>query len=224
MDEDPGIIRVELHCHTYRSKDCLMRVDRLLETARRKGLQRLAITDHNQIEGAFEAYAMDPELVIVGEEIFTTRGELLGYYMKELIPPGLEPMETIERMKAQGAVISVPHPLDSVRGGAWEEQDLRAILPFVDALEIFNARCIGGSANRQAQTVAQQAGLPGTAGSDAHSYSEVGTAGLRLPTFHDAAGMRAALKQAEVVGRLSSPLVHFLSRYASFRKKLGSGA
>ena len=71
-------IRVELHCHTYRSKDCLMRVDRLLATARRKGLQRLAITDHNQIEGAFEAYAMDPELVIVGEEIFTTRGELLG--------------------------------------------------------------------------------------------------------------------------------------------------
>jgi hypothetical protein len=133
-------------------------------------------------------------------------------------------METIERMKAQGAVISVPHPLDSIRGGAWDEQDLRAILPFVDALEVFNARCIGGNANQRAQAVARQAGLPGTAGSDAHSYLEVGTAGLRLLAFHDAAGMRAALKQAEVVGRLSSPLVHFFSRYATFRKKLGRGA
>jgi hypothetical protein len=217
------LIRVELHCHTYRSKDCLMRVDRLIATARRKGLQRLAITDHNQIEGAFEAHALDPELVIVGEEIFTTRGELLGYYMSELIPPGLEPLETIERMKAQGAVISVPHPLDSVRGGAWEEADLRAILPHVDAIEIFNARCIGGAANRRAADLARQMGLPGTAGSDAHSYLEVGTAGLRLPAFDDAPSMRQSLRQSEVIGRLSSPLVHFLSRYASLRKKLARG-
>lgn len=214
-------ILIELHCHTHRSKDCLMRIDRLLETARRRGLQRLAITDHNQIEGAFEAHAMDPELVIIGEEIFTTRGEILGYYMKELIPPGLEPMETIERLKTQGAVISVPHPLDAIRGGAWREQDLREILPHVDAIEIFNARCIRADPNRRAQALAQEAGLPGTAGSDAHGYLEVGRATLRLPPFRDAAGLRVALKQAEVIGRLSSPLVHLFSRYASLRKKLG---
>ena len=214
-------IRIELHCHTYRSKDCLMRVDRLLETARRRGLQRLAITDHNQIEAAFEAHAMDPELVVIGEEIFTTRGEILGYYMKELIPPGLEPMETIERLKAQGAVINVPHPLDAIRGGAWREQDLREILPHLDAIEIFNARCMLADPNRRAQALAQEAGLPGTAGSDAHTYLEVGRATLRLPPFRDAAGMRVALKQAEVIGRLSSPLVHLFSRYASLRKKLG---
>lgn len=214
-------IRIELHCHTYRSKDCLMRIDRLLETARRKGLQRLAITDHNQIEGAFEAHALDPELVIIGEEIFTTRGEILGYYMTELVPPRLEPMETIERLKSQGAVISVPHPLDGVRGGAWREEDLRQILPYVDAIEIFNARCIRADPNRRAQALAREVGLPGTAGSDAHAYLEVGRATLRLPPFHDAAGMRAALKQAEVVGRLSSPFVHLFSRYATVRKKLG---
>lgn len=198
-----------------------MMPERLLETARAKGIRHLAITDHSEIEGAREAQALDPDLVIVGEEIYTTQGELLAYFVTEWIPPGLEPMEAIHRLKEQDAVISVAHPLDPFRGGAWQEPALREILPYVDALEIFNARTVGKDANERARDLADEAGLPGTAGSDAHAYLEVGTAGLRLPAFDDAEGMRAALKQAEVVGKLSSPLVHFFSRYATFRKRLG---
>lgn len=198
-----------------------MMPERLLETARSKGIQKLAITDHSQVEGAREAHALDPELVIVGEEVYTSQGELLAYYVTEWIPPGLEPMEAIQRLKDQGAVISVAHPLDPLRGGAWQEAALREILPYVDALEIFNARTVGKDANERARDLAKEAGLPGTAGSDAHHYSEVGTAGLRLPAFTDAESMRAALREAEVVGKLSSPLVHFFSRYATFRKRLG---
>ncbi len=216
-----GTVIAELHCHTYHSKDCLMMPERLLETARTKGIQKLAITDHSQVEGALEAYAIDPELVIVGEEVYTSQGELLAYYVSEWIPPGLEPMEAIQRLKDQGAVISVAHPLDPFRGGAWQEAALREILPYVDALEIFNARTVGKDANERARDLAKEAGLPGTAGSDAHHYSEVGTAGLRLPAFHDAESMKLALSEGEVVGKLSSPLVHFFSRYATFRKRLG---
>ena len=198
-----------------------MRPERLLETARRKGIERLAITDHSELVGAQETHALDPELVIVGEEVYTSQGELLAYYVTEWIPPGLEPMEAIGRLKDQGAVISVAHPLDPFRGGAWDEDELRKILPHVDALEIFNARCVDRAANQRARELAKVAGLLGTAGSDAHHYLEVGTAGLRLPAFGDADEMRAALKEAEVVGKLSSPLVHFFSRYATFRKRLG---
>ena len=216
-----AIVLAELHCHTYRSKDCLMMPEKLVEVARAKGIGRLAITDHSEIEGAREAQILDPELVIIGEEVYTTQGELLAYFVKEWIPPGLEPMDAIHRLKEQNAVISVAHPLDPFRGGAWQEAALREILPYVDALEIFNARTVGGGANERARELADEAGLAGTAGSDAHAYLELGTAGLRLPAFDDSEGMRAALKQAEVVGRLSSPLVHFFSRYATFRKRLG---
>ena len=120
-----AIVLAELHCHTYRSKDCLMMPEKLVEVARAKGIGRLAITDHSEIEGAREAQILDPELVIIGEEVYTTQGELLAYFVKEWIPPGLEPMDAIHRLKEQNAVISVAHPLDPFRGGAWQETALR---------------------------------------------------------------------------------------------------
>jgi predicted metal-dependent phosphoesterase TrpH len=217
------LIAVELHCHTYHSKDSLMLPARMLEICRRKGLDRIAITDHNTIDGALEAQSLAPERVIVGEEIMTERGELLGYFLNETIPPGLSPQETIERLRDQGAVISVSHPFDSVRKGSWEEPDLREILPFVDAIETFNARVWSRGANERAQALADEIGIPGTVGSDAHAYLELGRAYLRMTEFEGPAEMRAALHTAEVAARRSSPLVHFLSRYASLRKRWGRG-
>ena len=211
-------IRIELHCHTYHSADSLMRPARLVELCRRRGIRRLAVTDHNSIAGAREAAALDPELVIVGEEIETAEGELLGYFLQEQIPAGLTPTEAIARLRDQGALISVSHPCDRFRHGAWEPEALRRILPLVDALEAFNARTLMGADNRAAEQIAAGAGLLATAGSDAHAYVEVGRSGMLTPPFQDAAGMRRALAEGEVVRRLSSPLVHFLSRYAKWRK------
>lgn len=192
---------------------------RLLETCRRRGVDRIAITDHNAVAGAFEAAALDPVRVVVGEEIQTTEGEILAYYVREEVPPGLSPEETMERLRRQGAVISVSHPFDGVRPGAWREEDLSRILHLLDAIEVFNARVWSGRANRRAAAFARRARLPGTAGSDAHAYLEVGRAGLRLPAFDDAEGLRGALWEAEVVGRRSTYLVHLLSRYAAIRRR-----
>jgi hypothetical protein len=211
----------ELHCHTCHSKDSLMIPRRLIETARRLGLERLAITDHNAFEGAREATRLDPELIIPGEEIMTTGGELLAYYVQELVPPGLSPERTIEILRQQGAVISVAHPFDGLRAGSWDEAHLRRILPLVDAVEVFNARVGSAAHNRRAAAFASAAGVPGTAGSDAHAYFEVGRTVIRLPSFQDADGLRAALPAAEVVGRRSPYWVHLFSRYAVWRKKAG---
>ena len=215
------LVTVELHCHTYHSKDSLMLPARMLEICRRKKIDRIAITDHNTIDGALEAQRLAPERVIVGEEIMTDRGELLGYFLLETIPPGLSPEETIGRLREQGAVISVSHPFDSVRRGSWDEADLREILPSVDAIETFNARVWSRGANERAQALADEVGLAGTVGSDAHAYLELGRAYLRMTDFKGPAEMLSALQTAEIAARRSSPLVHFLSRYASLRKRWG---
>jgi predicted metal-dependent phosphoesterase TrpH len=213
----------ELHCHTCYSHDSLMEPGRLLELCAARGIQRLAITDHNAIEGAFVAAELDPERVIVGEEIRTTQGELLGYFMREFVPPGLSPEETIARLREQRAFISVAHPFDRTRSGSWEDAALARILPLVDALEIRNGRSWSARADQRAATLALQSGLLGTAGSDAHAYLEVGRVRMRMAPFHDKEGLRAALKGAQVEGRRSSPLVHLLSRYAAWRKRLSPG-
>lgn len=213
------LITVELHCHTYRSKDSLMLPARMLEICRRRKIDRIAITDHNTIDGALEAHSLAPDRVIVGEEIMTDRGELLGYFLRETIPPGLSPQETIERLRDQGAVISVSHPFDSVRKGSWDEADLREILLSVDAIETFNARVWSRGANERAQALADEVGIPGTVGSDAHAYLELGRAYMRMVEFDGPTEMRSSLRTAEVAARRSSPLVHFLSRYASLRKR-----
>ena len=214
------VVRVELHLHTRASKDSLVQIEDLLKRCDQIGIDRVAITDHNVIENAFKAKAMAPDRVIVGEEIETTRGELLGYFMTEHVPPGLEPLAAIARLRAQGALISVAHPFDSTRTQHWDADELLAIAPYVDAIESFNARCLSNKPNQAAGTFAKKHGLLETVGSDAHSLWEVGRAYLTLPEFTDAAGFKAGLVNAKKNTQLSPFFVHFFSRYAVFRKKL----
>ncbi len=133
------MISIDFHTHTFASKDSLTTPEKLLAAAKRKGLDRIVITDHNTITGALAAQALDPSRFIVGEEIKTTRGEILAAYVSEAIPAGLTPQETIRRLREQGAFVSVSHPFD-VRSGAWALEDLLEIVPLVDAIEVFNAR------------------------------------------------------------------------------------
>jgi predicted metal-dependent phosphoesterase TrpH len=214
------MLLVEFHCHTNASKDSLTRPEDIIAEAQRKGLGRLIVTDHNTIAGAQMAQALDPGLVIVGEEIMTTRGEILAAFVREEIPNGLAPQETIQRLKEQEAFISVSHPFDALRNGHWELPDLLAILPHIDAIETFNARCMSAKYNTQAQDFAKEHGILGTAGSDAHAGLEIGRACILLPEFHDAASLKASLAQAEFDVIISSPWVHFTSQYARWYKKI----
>ncbi len=212
-------LTVEFHCHTYASKDSLVRPADLIRAARKKGLDRLVVTDHNSIRGALEAQALDPQLIVVGEEVMTTRGELLAAYVTEEIPAGLSPREALRRLKAQGAFISVSHPFDTHRQGGWKEADLLDILPEVDAIEVFNSRCMNPRFNRQARMFAEKHNLPGTVGSDAHGICEVGQSLLLLDSFEGADELRNIIRGAKFQTRLSPWTVHLISRYASIRKR-----
>lgn len=215
------MIRLELHCHTYHSEDSLMTPGQILEVCDKRGIDRVAITDHNTIAGALQAADLAPERVIVGEEIMTTRGELLAYFVSEEVPPGLSPEETIGRLRQQGAVISVSHPFDRMRKGAWDPPSLLAILPLVDALETFNARTWSPGPNRLAAAWAAEHGLLATAGSDAHMPGEIGRATVALPEFSGPEAFLESLKEGRIDTRRSAPWVHLFSRYAVWRKRMG---
>jgi predicted metal-dependent phosphoesterase TrpH len=219
--QPPNYLRTEFHCHTIYSKDSLTQPQKLLKACKRKGIERVVVTDHNTIEGALRCKEIDPQRVIVGEEIMTTQGELLAIYVQEEIPPGLPPSEVIAQLREQGAFISVSHPFDTHRKGHWQEADLLAILPLVDAIETFNSRCMLPRFNFRAQAFAIEHGVLGTYGSDAHTAFELGRGNLLLPPFDDSTSLKAALKKAIVPKIiLGTPIIHFTSRWAVWRKKL----
>jgi predicted metal-dependent phosphoesterase TrpH len=212
------LLFIDFHCHTHVSKDSLTTPERLISAARQKHLDRVVVTDHNSIAGALAAHALDSERIIIGEEIMTTKGEILAAFVTEEIPRGLSPEETIRRLRDQGAFISVAHPFDSWRNGAWKLEDLLEITPLVDAIEVFNARCTAREDNQRALEFARQQHLPGTAGSDAHAAFELGKARLVLPEFYGPEMLRQVIQQGQVQGGLSPFWVHFASFYARWRK------
>lgn len=214
------MLRTEFHCHTVYSKDSLTPPARLVDACRRKGIDRVIVTDHNAIGGAREAQALDPERVIMGEEVMTTRGEILAAFVREEVPPGLSPQETIARLRAQGAFISVSHPFDEMRPGGWASTDLLEIMPLVDAIEVFNSRCMLPEFNRRAREFAEQHALAGTVGSDAHATFELGRSVLLLEPFTDADGLRRVIRTGIPKTRASPPWFHLVSRYAKYRKQI----
>src|SRR5512142_779666 len=214
------MLRTEFHCHTVYSKDCLVSPHALVDACRRKGIDRVIVTDHDNIRGGVAAHALDPERVIVGEEIMTTRGEILAAFVTEEIPPRLTPQETIKRLRDQGAFISVSHPFDAWRSGGWDEPDLLEIIPYVDAIEVFNSRCVSPAYNQQAMAFAHTHDLAGTVGSDAHAAFELGRSVLLLEPYADAEGLRRVIRSAAAETLISPPWFHLVSRYAKFRKQI----
>ena len=213
--------KVDLHSHTIYSKDCLTRPEAAIARARSIGLDKLAITEHDNLAGALRAKALAPDLIIVGEEIMTTHGELIAYFVQEEVPRGLSPLETVRRLRAQGAVISIPHPLDSLRGSAMGMANVLEVIDQVDALEVRNARCVRPQDNLAALALAQQHGLLTTAGSDAHIPFELGHCYVEMPPFEDdAESFIDALKLAKPMGKESPFWPHLMSTWAKWRKRI----
>ena len=217
-----GMWHVDLHSHTHWSKDCVTRFETIIRLCRSRGVDRIAITDHNTAEGALAMQKLAPELVIVGEEIMTMQGEILAYFVRETVPAGLSPEDTIWHLRDQGAVISVSHPFDRLRKGAWQEDDLLRIIDKVDAIEIFNARCVFPEDNERALQFAQEHKLVGTVGSDAHIRPEYGESMTVMRPFeYDPEDFRDALQTATAIKHLSGNYVHVGSKLAKWSKKLG---
>ena len=214
------MITLELHTHTHYSKDCLTPPDKYIAECRRKGLDRVAVTDHNTTAGAFKLKAMAPDLIIVGEEIKTDSGEIIAYFLTEEVPMGLPVREAIDRVRAQGGIVGVSHPADRLRKEAMGIDRLLPIIDRVDALEVFNARCLYSADNTAAREIAARYGKAGFAGSDAHTLMEIGRATVTLESFDTPQEFLDNLRTARLNARPSSPLVHVASTWAKWMRRL----
>ncbi len=214
-----GLWSVDLHMHTRHSKDCLSDPADVVATARRVGLERIAITDHDEIEGAFEAHRSAPNLVIVGEEVRTAEGlDLIGLFLKEHIPPGGSFREVAEAIRSQGGITYLPHPFDRWRGS--DEAYLASVIDCVDVVEVFNARVHEPERNERARSWAEEHGLPVGAGSDAHTLREIGKGRVKLTPFDGPEGFVRSAAAGEIEGAVSGRWVHFGSTWAKLRKRL----
>lgn len=172
---------LDLHNHTRFSSDGLLSPAALLETARARGIDGLAVTDHNSVRGALEALAVadsDPSLprVIPGVELWTADGEIIALYVWDDIPAGLSLERSVALIREQGGLVYLPHPYDRFRRGTISRRARVSAAGLADIIEVVNGRSLRPGANQKALGLARRMGKPGGAGSDAHRKKEVGQA------------------------------------------------
>jgi predicted metal-dependent phosphoesterase TrpH len=209
------MVRVDCHLHTVASGDAVLTLDELADRARQAGLDVVCITDHNVTSAAVAAAERDLGLrIIVGEEIRTPDGDLIGLFLTERIPYVLPVAEVVARIRAQGGLVYAPHPFDPLRSS------LGRVLPglcqagAVDIIEVFNSKIAEQAPNDRALALAAAYALPGGAGSDAHDAPGVGAAYLEMPDFDGPASFLAALADARITGEYRPHAVRYPRRPA----------
>lgn len=200
-------IRVDCHSHTMWSGDSTTTPDEFAAGVTAAGLDVVCITDHNDVRGAMALAERLDCRVIVGEEVTTHAGELIGLFLGERIPAGLPAAEAAARIRAQGGVVYVPHPFDPMRRNLAEPvlHELAAA-GLVDAVEVINAKTSLARLNQRAATFAREQGLAAGAGSDAHVPDALGAAYVEMADFATAAEFVLALAAGTPVGHHSDPV------------------
>ena len=198
-------MKYDLHIHSKYSSDGVLDPEKIVKIAAKRGLNGVAITDHNTIIGGLKAknYETEDLKVIVGSEISTERGEIIGLFLKEEIKPG-NVQEVISEIKEQNGIIVLPHPFDALRHSAFQPTDEDA--KFIDCIEGFNSRCVFQEYNKKAVEFAMRHHLATTAGSDAHFANEIGNAGII--TEAEDIGETLMKNDVRIFGKRSSLMNH----------------
>ena len=211
--------RVDLHVHTCYSDDCRTPLSEVITAATRANLGAIAITDHDAIAGALALKERAPFTVIVGEEITTSCGDLIGLFLQQWIPPGLSPAETALLIREQGGLVYAPHPFDRLRQSALGEAGLAPIMDQLDVIEVLNGRVIWSPDNDRALHSAQDGGIAAGAGSDAHTAHEIGGAYVEMDPFVGSVEFLLKLATGRIGGGISSPHVHLSSTWAKLQRR-----
>ena len=199
-----GRILLDLHNHTFHSYDA-QNQPRDYERAHAEGrIDVVAITDHNTISGALELREAASFTVIVGEEIDTADGELIGLFLDEPVPAGLPAVETAERIRAQGGLVYLQHPFYRIVHGRMRpavREDLRG-RDLIDIVEARNGGPLAAADNARALQWARACGLPHAASSDAHEPGAIGTCVSAVPAAAvSAASLPELLRAATTIDR-----------------------
>ena len=210
-----ALIRVDLHVHSSASFDSKSEPELIADRSRRLGLDPLFITDHDTTVGARRLQVAVSQRVVVGEEITTTDGELIGLFLQKGIPAGLTARQTALEIKDQAALVYLEHPYDQFRRHLSEEA-IEDVASLIDIVEVYNARS-DAKANRRAGELREILGAAPGAGSDAHTVGELGSVYVEMEDFDGAQAFLANLRDARIVA--GRPKVLLMAE-AMFRHKI----
>ena len=214
------MIKADLHVHTCYSIDCLTPLERIVDRCLEIDINCIAVADHNTIAGALRLKEIAPFKVIIAEEILTPVGEIMGLFLNKEIPPGLSPQETISRIRSQGGLVAIPHPFGRSLSSKSNPLTSAEILSQFDIIETFNSRTPFSSDIAKAWKLAKEQRKAASAGSDAHTLSEIGQAYVEMPEFNGPDDFLNSLAQGKIFGQKSSYLAHFASTWARIRKQV----
>jgi predicted metal-dependent phosphoesterase TrpH len=213
----------DFHIHTRFSRDSILSEDKFIRVAMERGLTHVAITNHNNVEGAIavrdrvaELGLQDELKVILGEEVSTCEGEVVGLFLTHTIPRGLTADETADEIHAQGGLVSIPHPFDPFRQSHIKKEPLTALAEAgkIDAVEIYNSRVTFQRHNVAAAEFAARYEIPGIAASDSHSSFEIGMSFNAMPAFSTADELRESLLDNDWHASRSTVFIHLTTRWA----------
>src|SRR5207249_4160542 len=209
-DPERKRLRIDMHTHSEYSPDSRTPLTEQLKALLAAKIDVVCATDHNTIEGGLrlQEIARDGVRVIVGEEVSSRDGEIIGLFLEKPIPRDLSAEDTIARIHDQGGIVSVPHPFSRNRLYHIRRTALERVWEQIDCIEVFNAREAFAADNRRALAYAGEKKIPGAVGSDAHRLSEIGRAWLEIEEFTGRDDFVAAVRGGEVHGRLTGSAIH----------------
>jgi len=208
-------MKYDLHTHTKYSSDGFLNPEKIVKIAAKRGLSGIAVTDHDTIKGGLETKKYEDEnfKVIIGCEVSTSKGEIIGLYLYDEIKSN-DFYDVIDEIKAQDGIIVVPHPFDEWRNSAdLTNEDYK----LVNSIEIFNSRCVEYKYNHNAELFAKKNDIGTTGGSDAHFGNEIGNAGVIIE--NDDIKKSILKNDLQVYGKRSTPLNHVLTKILKTKRK-----
>jgi predicted metal-dependent phosphoesterase TrpH len=195
-------VRIDLHLHSRYSHDGRSTLEELIQRCVECGLDRIALTDHNTVEGALALAEIAPDLAIVGEEAKTREGEVIGLFITRRLPPYMRAEDVMDMIHEMGGLTYVPHPLDRHRSNFSAER-IAELAGRIDIIETYNAWCEPAE-NQAAARLAKELEKVSATGSDAHAASELGRSWMEIEDYTTPQDFLEKLRSARHVITTSS--------------------
>lgn len=211
--------KIDLHTHSTASPDGGISRSQYHKILDQGTLHYIAVTDHNSIKLAEQLHQELGERIIIGEEIMTSAGEIVGLYLREAISPGLSPLETVKHIKQQGGIVYIPHPFETMRKGL-HPSVLDEIMDYIDVIEVCNGRAFLQNLSAQAVVWARLNQKVGAASSDAHGIKGLGKTYTIVGGTPDRDTLVELLKNGTPCTAPPSVRALLYPKYHRFRKKV----
>jgi predicted metal-dependent phosphoesterase TrpH len=212
------MLRADLHIHSEYSNDCVSKLEAIIRRCQVTGINCVAIADHGTANGALKMQKIAPFTVIVAEEIMTRQGEVIGMFLKETIPNNIPLAQAITRIHEQDGLVCIPHPFDRPNRSGLGGKVLENIANDIDIIEVFNSRSPLPWFSVTSRKFADGHGMAKSAGSDAHTLTEIGSTYIEMSEFTSKDDFLKTLKQGRIQGRMLNYLLFPGSLVARLRK------